>query len=141
MDVIHVIRINVHADAIETHQAVMSYKILVQVERTFRCLKFDVKLRLIYVFCETSVQGHAFLCTLVYYVEWQLRQKLALDSNPAYRFTLYTEPTQMQEYAVELLDVNPRKSVPMNLTDFFYQAVTIQIIGPEDYEVQANSLG
>ena len=67
--------------------------------------------------------------------------KLTLDSNPAHCFTLYTEPTQLQEYAVELLDVNPRKSVPMNLTDFFYQAVTIQIIGPEDYEVQANSLG
>ena len=78
---------------------------------------------------------------LAYYVEWQLRQKLALDSNSAHRFTLYTETTQLQEYAFELLDVNPRKSVPMNLTDFFYQTVTIQIIRPEDDEVQANSLG
>ena len=81
------------------------------------------------------------MCMLAYYVEWQLRQKLALDSNLTHRFTLYTEPTQLQEYAFELLDVNPRKSVPMNLTDFFYQTVTIQITGPEDDKVPANSLG
>ena len=43
-----------------------------------------------------------------YYVEWQLRQKLTLDSNLAHRLKLYTELTQLQEYAFELLDVNPR---------------------------------
>ena len=81
------------------------------------------------------------MCMLAYYVEWQLRQKLALESKSAHRFTLYTEPTKLQEYAVELLDVNPRKSVPMYLIDFFYQTVTIQNTGLELGEVPVNSLG
>ena len=57
---------------------VRSYKSLSQVERAFRCIKtVDLHVRPIYHWLADRVRAHVFLCMLAYYLEWQMRQKLA----------------------------------------------------------------
>jgi hypothetical protein len=58
---------------------VRHYKGLARVERAFRCLKgIDVRIRPIHHRTEDDVRAHIFfLCVLVYYVEWHLRQAWA----------------------------------------------------------------
>jgi hypothetical protein len=48
------------------------------VERAFRCLKtVDLHVRPIHHWLEERVRAHVFLCMLAYYVEWNLRGRLA----------------------------------------------------------------
>ena len=48
------------------------------VERAFRCLKtVDLHVRPIYHWLEERVRAHMFLCMLAYYVEWNMRARLA----------------------------------------------------------------
>lgn len=64
---------------LSAEDTVRSYKSLAQVERAFRCLKgIDVRIRPIYHRTVDHVRAHIFLCMLVYYVDWHMRQALAL---------------------------------------------------------------
>ena len=47
-------------------------------ERAFRCLKTtDLHVRPIHHWLEERVRAHVFLCMLAYYLEWNLRARLA----------------------------------------------------------------
>ena len=78
LDGIYVIRTNVTAEAMSSHDVVRSYKQLSGVERAFRSLKtVDLHVRPIHHRLADRVRAHVFLCMLAYYVEWHMRQKLA----------------------------------------------------------------
>ena len=78
LDGIYVIRTSVKAQEMSAERVVGAYKQLSRVERAFRSLKtVDLKIRPIYHSLDDRIRGHVFLCMLSYYVEWNLRQKLA----------------------------------------------------------------
>jgi hypothetical protein len=88
LDGIYVIRTSVPAPELSAEDAVRSYKRLSTVERAFRsCKTVDLHVRPIYHQLPERVRAHVFLCTLAYYVEWHMRQKLAPilfeDDDPA----------------------------------------------------------
>ena len=78
MDGLYVIRTSVKSEKMSPVETVKSYKKLAKVEQAFRCCKsIDLKVRPIYHYSERRVRAHIFLCMLAYYVEWEMRQKLA----------------------------------------------------------------
>lgn len=78
LDGFYVVRTSVPAQKLTAQETVSTYKKLSVVERAFRCLKsVDMKVRPIYHRLETRVRAHIFLCTLAYYVEWEMRRQLA----------------------------------------------------------------
>ena len=78
LDGIYVIRTSVRQEALTGPQVVASYKSLSGVERAFRSLKtVDLHVRPIHHRLPDRVRAHILLCTLAYYVEWHMRQRLA----------------------------------------------------------------
>jgi transposase len=78
LDGIYVIRTSVQKEALSSEQVVASYKSLSGVERAFRSLKtVDLHVRPIHHRLPDRVRAHILLCTLAYYVEWHMRQRLA----------------------------------------------------------------
>jgi len=78
LDGIYVIRTSVTSKKMSAERVVGAYKQLSRVERAFRSLKtVDLKIRPIYHSLDDRIRAHVFLCMLSYYVEWNLRQKLA----------------------------------------------------------------
>jgi transposase len=78
LDGMYVIRTSVSESILNDPSTVKAYKSLSQVEQAFRCYKtIDLKVRPIYHRLAHRVRSHVFLCLLAYYVEWQMRQKLA----------------------------------------------------------------
>ena len=75
LDGIYVIRTNVPQTQMSAPDTVRNYKALADVERAFRSLKtVDLKIRPIHHRLERRVRAHIFLCMLVYYVEWHMRE-------------------------------------------------------------------
>lgn len=78
LDGIYVVRTDVPKDELSAEDTVRAYKSLSVVERAFRTMKtIDLKVRPIHHRKEDRVRAHVFLCMLAYYVEWQMREKLA----------------------------------------------------------------
>ena len=78
LDGFYVVRTSVPARTLTAEDAVSTYKKLSVVERAFRCIKtVDLKVRPIFHRLEKRVRAHIFLCTLAYYVEWEMRSLLA----------------------------------------------------------------
>lgn len=78
LDGLYVIRTSVPKESMTAEEAVGAYKSLSQVERAFRSLKtVDLEIRPIYHRLSDRVKAHVFLCMLAYYVEWQMKRKLA----------------------------------------------------------------
>lgn len=78
LDGIYVIRTNVSAERLATDDIVRTYKQLANVERAFRTLKsVDLEVRPIRHWIATRVRAHIFLCMLAYYVQYELRARLA----------------------------------------------------------------
>ena len=78
LDGIYVIRTSVKPETLTSEDTVRAYKDLSTVERAFRCLKtVDLKIRPIFHWLDDRIRAHVFLCMLVYYVEWHMREKLA----------------------------------------------------------------
>ena len=78
LDGLYVIRTSLSQEVMGAEKAVGAYKSLSQVERAFRSLKtVDLEIRPIYHRLSDRVKAHVFLCMLAYYVEWQMKQKLA----------------------------------------------------------------
>ncbi len=78
LDGLYVIRTSVSEEALSPEKTVGAYKSLAQVERAFRSLKtVDLEIRPIYHRLADRVKAHVFLCMLAYYVEWQMKRKLA----------------------------------------------------------------
>lgn len=78
LDGFYVVRTSVSAQALTPEDTVSTYKRLSVVERAFRCIKtVDMKVRPIFHRLAKRVRAHIFLCTLAYYVEWEMRRLLA----------------------------------------------------------------
>jgi transposase len=69
----YVLRTNTELPAAEVAQA---YKQLWMVERAFRELKSQLKLRPIYHWTDERIRGHVMICFLAFYLECQLRHLL-----------------------------------------------------------------
>ncbi len=76
LDGIYVVRTSEPAERLSAEDAVRQYKDLSRVERAFRCLKSDLRIRPVYHRAEPRVRAHVLLCMLAYYVEWHLRRAL-----------------------------------------------------------------
>jgi hypothetical protein len=78
LDGIYVLRSNVPTADLDAEETVAAYKSLSHVEQAFRSFKtVDLKVRPIFHRDAERVKAHVFLCMLAYYVEWQMREKLA----------------------------------------------------------------
>jgi transposase len=78
LDGLYAVRTSLPAETLKDAATVRAYKSLAMVERAFRCLKtVDLHVRPIHHWLEDRVRAHVFLCMLAYYVEWNLRAKLA----------------------------------------------------------------
>jgi hypothetical protein len=78
LDGLYAVRTSLPKETLEDAATVRAYKSLALVERAFRCLKtVDLHVRPIHHWLEDRVRAHVFLCMLAYYVEWNLRAKLA----------------------------------------------------------------
>jgi hypothetical protein len=78
LDGLYAVRTSLPAETLEDAATVRTYKSLALVERAFRCLKtVDLHVRPIHHWLEDRVRAHVFLFMLAYYVEWNLRAKLA----------------------------------------------------------------
>jgi transposase len=78
LDGIYIIRTSESKQALSAEDTVRTYKSLGQVEQAFRCIKrLDIRIRPIHHRTVDHVKAHIFLCMLAYYVEWELRRKLA----------------------------------------------------------------
>ena len=78
LDGLYVIRTSLAKSEMSSEKSVEAYKSLANVERAFRSLKtVDLEIRPIYHRLSDRVKSHVFLCMLAYYVEWQMKQKLA----------------------------------------------------------------
>jgi hypothetical protein len=78
LDGLYAVRTSLPKETLEDTETVKAYKSLSQVERAFRCLKtVDLHVRPIHHWLEERVRAHVFLCMLAYYVEWNLRARLA----------------------------------------------------------------
>jgi len=78
LDGLYVIRTSVAPAALSSQDTVRAYKDLAKVERAFRSMKtIDLHVRPIYHWLDERIKAHVFLCMLAYYVEWQMRNRLA----------------------------------------------------------------
>jgi transposase len=78
LDGFYVVRTSVSAETLTPEDTVSTYKRLSIVERAFRCMKtVDLKVRPIFHRLAKRVRAHILLCTLAYYVEWEIRRLLA----------------------------------------------------------------
>lgn len=75
LDGIYVIRTSLPVERMSAEDTVRGYKLLTQVERTFRSFKtIDLNVRPIRHRLEDRVRAHIFLCMLAYYVQWHMMQ-------------------------------------------------------------------
>jgi hypothetical protein len=78
-DGFYVLRTSLPAQQIDTAGTVRAYKSLARVERAFRCIKtVDLELRPVFHWTAPRVRAHVLLCMLAYYLEWHMRQPLAV---------------------------------------------------------------
>jgi hypothetical protein len=77
LDGLYVIRTSLSAAELDANAAVAAYKSLAHVERAFRSMKtVDLNVRPVFLYSESHVRAHVFLCMLAYYVEWHMRERL-----------------------------------------------------------------
>ena len=78
LDGLYAVRTSLPKETLADEATVRAYKSLSKVERAFRCLKtVDLHVRPIHHWLEERVRAHVFLCMLAYYLEWNLRARLA----------------------------------------------------------------
>jgi Transposase DDE domain len=77
LDGLYAIRTTVAPDKLGAPAAVRAYKQLKMAERAFRTMKDTIEIRPIHHHLETRVRAHIFLCTLAYYIAFELHQRLA----------------------------------------------------------------
>src|SRR5271170_6033722 len=78
LDGLYAVRTSLPEETLDDAATVRAYKSLSMVERAFRCLKtVDLRIRPIHHWLEERVRAHVFLCMLAYYVEWNMRTRLA----------------------------------------------------------------
>jgi transposase len=79
LDGFYVLRTSLPAAQLDSAATVLAYKSLAYAERAFRSLKtVDLQLRPVFHWTADRVRAHVLLCMLAYYLEWHMRQRLAL---------------------------------------------------------------
>ena len=79
LDGLYAVRTSLPATALDDSATVKSYKSLALVEHAIRSMKtVDLHVRPVYHWLPDRVRAHVFLCMLGYYLEWHMRQRLAL---------------------------------------------------------------
>jgi transposase len=77
LDGCYVVSADVEAGQMDKEQIVAAYKALGNVERAFRNLKtVQLEMRPFYHKKDERIRAHAFLCTLAYYVQWHMVERL-----------------------------------------------------------------
>jgi transposase len=76
LDGLCVIRSTAQHPTLTTQGTVRAYKQLKMAEHAFQTINDTLQIRLIRHHLETRVRAHAFLCTLAYYISFELRQRL-----------------------------------------------------------------
>ena len=78
LDGFYIIRTSVKTEELSDEKVVFAYKRLSNVEQAFRYIKLvDLKLRPVYHRLEDRVRAHVLVCMLAYYVEWEMRKRMA----------------------------------------------------------------
>ena len=110
MDGLYVIRAGrIPLKEMDANQVVGTYKRLSTVEQAFRTLKLSgLKVRPIFHRLEETVRAHIFLCVLAYYVERDMKSKLAA--------MLFVEEDQEAAQAQRSNAVEPAKPSPVTLS-------------------------
>ena len=104
LDGVYVIRTSLGPEAMATEAAVDAYKSLASVERAFRNVKTDLRIRPVYVYSADHVKAHVFMCMLALHVEWHMRRRLAPmlfedDDREGARRSSPVEPARVSESA------------------------------------------
>jgi hypothetical protein len=76
LDGLYAIRTTLPAQTLGAPAAVRAYKQLKMAERAFGTMKDTIEIRPIHHHLETRVRAHIFLCTLAYYVSFELHARL-----------------------------------------------------------------
>ena len=108
LDGISIIRTSESQDVLSAEDTARTYQSLAQVEQAFRCIKgLDIRIRPIHHRTPDHVKAHIFVCMLAYYVEWEMRKRLAPvlfqdEELPADRWTrdpvAKTQPGQIVQH-------------------------------------------
>jgi len=77
LDGIYVIRTSESEKRVSAEDGVRSYKLLANVEQTFRSLKSQLTVRPIRHRIDDRVRAHILICLLAYYVQWHLKRAWA----------------------------------------------------------------
>ena len=86
LDGCYIVNTDAAAELMNTDEVVDNYKALGNVERAFRSLKqVHLEMRPCYHKIDRRIKAHVFLCTLAYYVQWHMMERLeplfATDGN------------------------------------------------------------
>ena len=74
----YIVSAEVPKEKMAAAEVVASYKKLGLVEEAFRNLKtVQLEVRPVYHKTDDRIQSHVFLCTLAYYLQWHMKQRLA----------------------------------------------------------------
>jgi len=77
LDGCYIIRTDTAKNKLDTESVVAAYKSLGNVERAFRNLKtVQLEMRPVYHKTDKRIRAHVFLCTLAYYLQWHMQQRL-----------------------------------------------------------------
>ena len=73
----YIVNTDASAGVMDKDEVVWNYKGLGHVERAFRSLKqVHLEMRPCYHKIDRRIKAHVFLCTLAYYVQWHLMERL-----------------------------------------------------------------
>jgi transposase len=77
LDGCYIVNTDASAGMMNTDEVVDNYKALGNVERAFRSLKqVHLEMRPCYHKIDRRIKAHVFLCTLAYYVQWHMTERL-----------------------------------------------------------------
>jgi transposase len=77
LDGCYIVNTDVPLESMATDEVVANYKRLGNVERAFRSMKqVHLEIRPVYHKIDRRIKAHVFLCTLSYYVQWHLIERL-----------------------------------------------------------------
>jgi transposase len=117
----YVVTSDVPKEKMAAAEVVTSYKSLNLVERAFRNLKtVQLEVRPVYHKTDERIRSHVFLCTLAYYLQWHIRQRLEplFASDGAHKERQWT-----MRNVIERLQAIRRETVVMAGVEF--QKVTV----------------
>jgi Transposase DDE domain len=118
LDGIYVLRTSLPEDTLATHDVVLRYKGLEDVERFFRTLNTELDVRPIRHRLADRVRAHVFLRMLSYYISWHMKQALApilfVDNDKPAAAAKRANPVAAAQRSDDALAKAARKRTPDN---------------------------